>query len=209
MISAQMADIIINDVKIIQNSGNFYIESISKIFSKVLLKFNSNLNNLTLSGRSADPSNGFEPILNFLNTTNYIKEFSSDVPIPENQLLDVFEHFNRLHSKNLCVVIKLEKGRTEFSFEFTENLKQLSSLEMRLIGWEKRDGSDSQSYLLLTGFKSLLKNLKNFTVTTDFQVKAIGADVHCRNFEKKRNAQGDESISLNWNSDCDESDMII
>ncbi|CAL8117070.1 unnamed protein product [Orchesella dallaii] len=143
-----------------------------------------------------------ETVTNFLAMAKYLKEFSSNVPIPDQKMPQVFKNLLRLPIKKLDLTIRIRDDRNKFEFKFIQKLRWLETFELELLDWRKGDFSNPS--LLLTNFR-LSDNLKEFRVITNFKALPQGAtDVHCRSCNKTRNSQGGINLMLDRCLDCND-----
>ncbi|CAL8091850.1 unnamed protein product [Orchesella dallaii] len=164
-------------------------------------RFSLNLYNVSSSEDELEIA--LKTVENFLSNANDLKDFETNVALPDKKMPHILKQFKRLKIRKLFAVVQVKEGRSHLSFNFTKFLKKLEKLELKLVGWEK--GNASQPFMLLTDFTSLSQSLKEFRVSTDFVTKALGADnVHCRTYHFAKNSEGGISIEMNVCSDCND-----
>ncbi|CAL8117062.1 unnamed protein product [Orchesella dallaii] len=143
-----------------------------------------------------------ETITNFLSNANYSGEFSSNVPIPDQKMPQVFENLREVKIKKLGLKIRVKDDRDKLEFKFIQSLESLVVLELELLDWRK--GNASSSSLVLKNFQ-LPKRLEDFMVVTNFKTASQGAaDLNCRSFNQTTNSQGGINLMLDRCLDCDD-----
>ncbi|CAL8089324.1 unnamed protein product [Orchesella dallaii] len=192
--SPKFKTLIFNDVVITKNKVELHrIVYILRYYVKQLLMKNIdfrisafdlnfpvlNLTSFHLFAKNSSSDLASLSVKNLLSNQHIIKEFHSNIEIPEDNMKLTLNRLKRIGVTNLKLSIGLLNTRNQLSIRFVRGFLRLTHCEIQLVSNDRQDGT-----FILRDVDSLRSSLEEFRVAANFRFNVMGGHVRCRGFEK-------------------------